>query len=160
MGQSSPLPPLPPCVDWFIWLLPSPLVAKTHPSSPNYGAVGMMLMRGHSQAKKRVVYFLSVFIITGIASESGSCNSHRHPSLYYTLDVVLSLLFLMFEGRELQKGVTKIETDTPKDHLGPWFRTVVYITQVGGHDIFITCPCDCHSVCSLLQLLCKASLMH
>lgn len=43
-------------------------LGSRHPSSPSYGAVATMLMKGHSQAKKRVVYFLSVFIITGIAS--------------------------------------------------------------------------------------------
>jgi hypothetical protein len=40
------------------------------PSSPTiYGSVGEMLMKGHSQAKKRVVYFLLAFIVTGMASE-------------------------------------------------------------------------------------------
>jgi len=40
-----------------------------HQIQPNYGAVDVMLIRGQSQAKKRVVYFLITFIVTGLASE-------------------------------------------------------------------------------------------
>jgi hypothetical protein len=40
------------------------------PTSPTvYGSVGELLMKGHSQAKKRVVFFLSAFVVTGLASE-------------------------------------------------------------------------------------------
>ena len=54
-----------------------------YPGSAFYGATEALIVRGHSQAKRRAVLFLAVFTISGFCSES----------LYFLLHV-LSLLFL------------------------------------------------------------------
>ncbi|CAI8054987.1 hypothetical protein GBAR_LOCUS30006 [Geodia barretti] len=57
------------------------------PTSPTvYGSVGELLMKGHSQAKKRVLCFLSAFVITGLAN------------------VVLCAIFVAFEAGEIHRG--------------------------------------------------------
>ena len=54
-----------------------------YPGSAFYGATEALIVRGHSQAKRRAVLFLAVFTISGFCSES----------LYFLL-YVLRLLFL------------------------------------------------------------------
>ena len=40
-------------------------------------------MKSHSQAKRRVLYFLSVFIATGIASEMNVCVCERERMISF-----------------------------------------------------------------------------
>ena len=42
-------------------------------SQAQYGAVDLLLLRSEAQARKRVVYFLTVFTITGLGSMCLSC---------------------------------------------------------------------------------------
>lgn len=60
------MPPLPP-------QLLSPLSPSPSPESDynttNYGATQALIVKGQSKAKKRVFYFLTVFIVNGFFSE-------------------------------------------------------------------------------------------
>lgn len=42
--------------------------AQNHESS-NYGATQVILVQGQSKAKKRIIYFVAVFIVNGFFSE-------------------------------------------------------------------------------------------
>lgn len=44
-------------------------LAEVHKSKTQYGAVEQLLLKSEAQARKRVVCFLTVFTVTGFASE-------------------------------------------------------------------------------------------
>ena len=69
------------CCSWGAFLLL--FLSGEYPGSAFYGATEALIVRGHSQAKRRAVLFLAVFTITGFCSES----------LYFLLHI-LRLLFL------------------------------------------------------------------
>ena len=43
--------------------------AAENSESSNYGATQAILVQGQSKAKKRVIYFIAVFIVNGLFSE-------------------------------------------------------------------------------------------
>lgn len=44
------------------------IITGARRSQAQYGAVDLLLLRSEAQARKRVVYFLTVFTITGLGS--------------------------------------------------------------------------------------------
>ena len=51
--------------------------AETQVSQTQYGGLDMILLRSEAQARRRVVYFLTVFTITGFASKDDIVRLHE-----------------------------------------------------------------------------------
>ena len=62
------------------WCLDSILSEQIRSLTPNYGAVDALIAESQSKARRRVVCFLTVFIITGFFSE---CTPAYSKSSYF-----------------------------------------------------------------------------
>lgn len=106
-------------------------------SQAQYGAVDLLLLRSEAQARKRVVYFLTVFTITGLGSMcfllSIDINTTvMHGCFYLFTDFLLGYMFAVFESVRIHRGDWFIRTAAERDHLDA-FPMVLYTIQVSKH---------------------------
>lgn len=106
-------------------------LTEVHRSQAEYGAVDQLLLRGEAQARKRVVYFLTVFTITGFASKLSELLDYIiFTSLIIPLnfvDLFVGYTFAIYETVRIQRADWHIHSD--KDQL-PTFPFVLFIFQV------------------------------
>ena len=98
----------------------------------------MLLLRSEAQARKRVVYFLTVFTITGLGSMCiCPCQlisllwSCRYDCFCLFIDFLLGYLFAIYESIRIHRGDWTITTTAERDHLHA-FPMVFYTIQVSG----------------------------
>lgn len=100
----------------------------------------MLLLRSEAQARKRVVYFLTVFTITGLGSMCicwAPCQlasllwSCRYDCFCLFIDFLLGYLFAIFESKKIHRGDWTIITTAERDHLHA-LPMVFYTIQVSG----------------------------
>ena len=127
-------------------------------SARNYGAVANLLVWRQSQARKRVVYFITVFIVCGFFSKllvsQVSFIEQIIPMVLlntpFFADLVLSLLNLVYKSTRLLEERNKlvleksnyVEGDSP-----PAFLLVILFTQVNSCVIIMMLavpPCSSH----------------
>ena len=65
-------------------------VEQTHFPGRQYGATGMMIIKGQSKAKRRVVAFLTVFVISGTMSEAPAITIEIAECYFATSNVQIS----------------------------------------------------------------------
>ena len=58
-----------------------------------YGATETLIIRGQSQAKKRVILFLTVFVVTGFFSKSELCTNYCLDFNGYYLCALFQIYF-------------------------------------------------------------------
>ena len=99
----------------------------------------MLLLRSEAQARKRVVYFLTVFTITGFASmylhisTDNIIDTVMHVCFYPFTDLLLGYTFAIFESIKIDRKDWMIRTTAERDHLDA-FPMVLYTVQVSGLD--------------------------
>ena len=127
-------------------------------SARNYGAVANLLVWRQSQARKRVVYFITVFIVCGFFSKllvsQVSFIEQIIPMVLlntpFFADLVLSLLNLVYKSTRLLEERNKlvleksnyVEGDSP-----PAFLLVILFTQVNSCVMIMRLavpPCSSH----------------
>ena len=127
-------------------------------SARNYGAVANLLVWRQSQARKRVVYFITVFIVCGFFSKllvsQVSFIEQIIPMVLlntpFFADLVLSLLNLVYMSTRLLEERNKlvleksnyVEGDSP-----PAFLLVILFTQVNSCVMIMRLavpPCSSH----------------
>jgi len=66
---------------------------QNHSTHNLYGATEALIIRGQSQARKRVIYFLTVFIISGFFSE---CTTHSAVILQLSFRAIICIPSICF----------------------------------------------------------------
>lgn len=67
---------------------------QNHSTHNLYGATEALIIRGQSQARKRVIYFLTVFIISGFFSECTTGSAVILQLSFRAVNCVSSICFL------------------------------------------------------------------
>ena len=112
----------------------------------HYETKTRLIQQGQSQAKRRITYFLNVFVITGLFSElailinaSGPCSHGKGvrtclPSFTPLSDFVLSTLFVYHEILKLKEERHHVR----HRHLNLHFATIVLLfLQVRGEQVYM-----------------------
>lgn len=79
---------------------------RSQRSQAQYGGLDIILLRSETQARRRVIYFLTVFTITGFAN------------------LFLGYTFAIYESVKIYRGDWHIHTGPEKDHLSPFVMTI------------------------------------
>ena len=96
------------CCSWGAFLLL--FLSGEYPGSAFYGATEVLIVRGHSQAKRRAVLFLAVFTITGFCSESLYFLFHilRLPFLVSSSPFLSPLFFVPLLSSSLPFSISSL----------------------------------------------------
>lgn len=93
-----------------------------------YGVTSNIIMQGQSQAKQRVFFFLTVFLISGFFSKRSlhfllHCYLH---SCIIIVDLFLSSAHVIYQSKQLQKPPIAKDSENPM----PIAVFVLYLAQV------------------------------
>lgn len=81
-------------IDLFPLFLCFLYLEQNHSTHNLYGATEALIIRGQSQARKRVIYFLTVFIISGFFSECTTRSAVILRLSFRAINRVSSICFL------------------------------------------------------------------